>query len=86
LHGKFRGSLEEMKDADMEKKKRILKKVAALIVKDFDEGEGINPDEEDESDEDPDKSEEDESGEAAEESEGEDTEEDEDIDEEAGVQ
>ena len=45
----------------MEKKRRILKKVAALIVKIFDEGEGINPEEEDESDEDIDESEEDES-------------------------
>ena len=38
-----------MKDAYMEKKKRILKQVAALIIKIFDEGEGINPDKEDES-------------------------------------
>jgi hypothetical protein len=37
LRGKFRGSLEEMKDADMEKKKRILEKADALIVKIFDE-------------------------------------------------
>ena len=61
LRGQFRGLLGEMKDADMEKKRRILKKVAALIVKIFDEGEGINPEEEDESDEDTDESEEDES-------------------------
>ena len=71
LRGKFRGSLGEMKDADMEKKKRILKKVAALIVKIFDESEGIDPG--DESDEEEDESEEEE------------TEEDEDIDEEEGV-
>jgi hypothetical protein len=51
LRRKFRGSLGEMKDADMEKKKRILKKVAALIVNIFDECEGINPDEDLESDE-----------------------------------
>ena len=36
LRKKFRGSLHEMKDADIDKKKRILKKVAALIVKIFD--------------------------------------------------
>ena len=70
LRGKFRGSLGEMKDADMEKKKRILKKVAALIVKIFDESEGIDPG--DESDEE----------EGADESEEEVTEEDEDVDEE----
>jgi hypothetical protein len=73
LRGKFRGSLGEMKDADMEKKKRILKKVAALIVKIFDESEGIDPG--DESDEE----------EGADESEEEETEEDEDVDEEEGV-
>jgi hypothetical protein len=75
LRGKFRGSLGEIKDADMEKKKRILKKVAALIVKIFDECEGINPDEDLESDEEED----------ADESEEEETEEDEDVDEEEGV-
>ena len=48
LQGKFRGSLGEMKDADSEKKKRILRMVAALEVKIFDEAEGINPDEESE--------------------------------------
>ena len=51
LHGRFRGSLDEMKDADMDKKKKILKKVAALIVKIFDEGVGINTGENLESDE-----------------------------------
>jgi hypothetical protein len=75
LRGKFRGSLGEMKEADMEKKKRILKKVAALIVKIFDESEGINPDEDSESDEEED----------ANESKEEETEEDEDVDEEEGV-
>ena len=30
---KFRGSLHEMKDADIDKKKRILEKIAALKVK-----------------------------------------------------
>ena len=75
LRGKFRGSVGEMKDADMEKKKRILKKVAALIVKIFDESEGINPDEDSESDEEED----------ANESKEEETEEDEDVDEEEGV-
>ena len=42
LRGRFKGSLDEMKDADTEKKKKILKKVAALIVKIFDGGVGIN--------------------------------------------
>ena len=42
LRGRFRGSLDEMKDADMDKKKKILKKVAALIVKIFEcEEEGV---------------------------------------------
>ena len=58
LRGKFRGSVGEMKDADMKKKKRMLKKVTALIVKRFDEGESINPDEENYSDEDTDEAEE----------------------------
>ena len=45
LRGRFRGSLDEIKDADTDKKKKILKKVAALIVKIFDEGVGINTEE-----------------------------------------
>ena len=32
LRKKFRGSLHEMKDADIDKKKKILKKIAALKV------------------------------------------------------
>ena len=57
LRGRFRGSLDEMKDTDMDKKQKILKKVAALIVKIFDEGVGINTREDLESDEESDESE-----------------------------
>ena len=60
LCGRFRGSLDEMMDADTDKKKKIQKKVAALIVKIFYESVGINT-EDLESDEDADESEEDES-------------------------
>ena len=49
-----------MKDADTDKKKKILKKVAELIVKIFNEGVGINTGEDQESVENADKSEEDE--------------------------
>mgnify|MGYP001210352321 CR=1 FL=1 len=59
LRGRFRGSLDEIKDADTDKKKKILRKVAALIVKIFDEGVGINTGEDLQSDEESDESEED---------------------------
>ena len=59
----------------MQKKKRILKEVASLIVKIPDKGKGINPDE----------SKEEESDKYADEYEEEETEEDEDVDEEEGV-
>ena len=39
---KFRGSLHEMKDVDIDKKKRILRKVAALIVKIFELDDSID--------------------------------------------
>ena len=57
MRGRFRGSLDEMTDADTAKKKKILRKVAALIVKIFDEGVGINPGEDLELDEEADESE-----------------------------
>ena len=59
LRGRFRRSLDEIKDADTDKKKKILRKVAALIIKIFDEGGGINTEEDLESDEESDESEED---------------------------
>merc|ERR1712074_319590 len=59
LRGRFRGSLDQMKDADTVKKKKIMKKVAALIIKIFDEGVSINTEEDMESDEESDESEED---------------------------
>ena len=49
-----------MKDVDTEKKKKIFKKVAALIVKIFDDGVGINTGEDSDGEDDTDESKEDE--------------------------
>ena len=78
IKGRYRGALAKIKDLDTEKKKKIFKKNAALIVEIFDDGVGINTEEDSDVADETDESEDDEQEESKED---EDQQEDEDQDE-----
>ena len=78
IQGRLRGALAKIKEVDTEKKRKIFKKAAELQVKIFDDGVGINTEEDSDAEDDADESEEDEKEESKED---EDEQEDEDQDE-----
>ena len=66
IQGRFRGALAKIKEVDTEKKKKFFKKAATLIVEIFDDGVGINTEEDSDVEDDTDESEEDEQEESKE--------------------